>query len=153
VTHPAARQTAISEATKSRPARRHWNSAARWSSHNHTSTPPGSASRSRLPRPAPRQIAHGGRLPSRSPLSKLLATPPILSAPDAPVATDLRPKVTEPVPGEVASGTRAECRLALHRRAAGIVSPGTGIAPALSPAGGASALEHVEGPLWGFHPL
>lgn len=63
VRHPAARQTLISDTTRSRPARRVWNAADRCASHSHTRTPQGRCSSARAPCPTPTQMAHGGRDP------------------------------------------------------------------------------------------
>ncbi len=62
--HPAAFHTAMSDTTKSRPARLRRNSGERCASHSHTDTPCGSVNFARGPRPGPMQIAHGGSFPS-----------------------------------------------------------------------------------------
>jgi hypothetical protein len=68
VKHPAPRHAAISDAAKSRPARRVWNSTLRCPAHNHTDTPPGRCISARSPSPGPMHKRHGGRDPSLAPL-------------------------------------------------------------------------------------
>ena len=64
----ADRHTCISEATRSRPARRRVNDGSRCAAQSQTDTPPGRWNRSRFPWPFPTQIAHAGTEPRFSPL-------------------------------------------------------------------------------------
>lgn len=59
----AAFQTCIRLTARSLPAREVRNAGSRWASQSQTLTPKRRCTRSRLPLPAPTQIAHGGRFP------------------------------------------------------------------------------------------
>ena len=68
VTQPAARQTCIREAERSRPAREVTKERERWAAQSQTETPLGRWSSARGPSPAPKQIAQAGSVPSDGPV-------------------------------------------------------------------------------------